>query len=340
MDVFIDFGSDAGALPVALEADKFEPLHAVVLEGEGGEDEGAGVRIAAEGGGGGEFFFDVDFGLGVVAVAGLGSGDAGEGDAFLGEGGFHFVRGLFLAILVAVVGDGGGVGQVGGVFGGIVHAPELLFPGEGGVRLGKVEVEEVFGFGEAGTGGDGDPIACEVGTDVPGGSAAHGEAADEDAIFIDGVMAFDGGEGFVEVGFAGEAAGIAEAAVEVEDDGVGRREFAGAGFAFGEEVDFAEGFIAAVEPGIEAPAVGGVGAVAGGDDEAVGLDAVVDAGAVAANDEAGGVGPGGFAFGELGCSFEAVAEEGVGFADFVGLEEFVVAEGVADGFAVDEDVGQ
>ena len=63
--------------------------------------------------------------------------------------------------------------------------------------------------------------------EVPGGGAAHAEAADQGAVLIDGVLALDGVEGFEEIDLAGEAVGVAEAAVEVEHDGVARREFAG-----------------------------------------------------------------------------------------------------------------
>ncbi len=107
------------------------------------------------------------------------------------------------------------------------------------------------------------------------------------------------GEGFEEIDFSGEGAGVAVAAVEVEDDGVARLEVAWVADAVPEEIDFAEGFAAAVKPGVYAPVVGAVGCVRGWDYEAVGLDTAVDFRNVASDDEAGGFGPRGVAVGEL-----------------------------------------
>ena len=162
----------------------------------------------------------------------------------------------------------------------------------------------------------------------------------EDAVLVDGVVALDGVERFEEIHFAGEFAGVAVAAVEVQHDGVARRELAGGFLARGEEVDLGEGFVAAVEPGVEAPAVGRGGRVGGRHDEAVGLDALIDFGDVAADDEAGGGGPGRLSGGELGGALFALLEQDFGGGDLGGLEEFVVLEGEADGLGVDQDVGQ
>ena len=89
---------------------------------------------------------------------------------------------------------------------------------------------------------------------MPRGSAAHAEAADEDAVLIHVEVLLDIGEGFEEVDFAGEGAGVAIAAVEMDDDGVARGELAGVVETVPEEVHFAEGLAAAVKPGVGAPA--------------------------------------------------------------------------------------
>ncbi len=214
--------------------------------------------------------------------------------------------------------------------------PEFLFP------LGRhfLELEEFLGFAEAGARRDGGPEAGVVGAEAPGGGATHAEAADEGAVLVDRVLAFHGIEGFEEIDFAGEAVGVAEAAVEVQHDGVARREFAGGALAAGKEVDFAEGFVAAVKPGIHAPAMGRRRRVRGRDDEAVRLNALIDFRNVAAHYESGGGGPRRLAFGQLGGAGFALLQEGLGGGDFGGLKEFVVLERVADGLVIDQHVGQ
>ena len=161
-----------------------------------------------------------------------------------------------------------------------------------------------------------------------------------EAVLVDGVVAPDGVERFEEVDFAGEFAGVAVAAVEVQDDGVARRELAGGLLARGDEVELGERFIAAVEPGVEAPAMGRVGRIRGRHDEPVRLDALVDFGDVAAHHESGGGGPGCLSGGELGGALFALLEEEFGRGDLGGLEEFVVLEREADGLGVDQHVGQ
>ena len=101
--------------------------------------------------------------------------------------------------------------------------PELLLP------LGRhfLELEELLGLAESGAGSDGGPKPGEVRAESPGGRAAHAEAAHQRAVLVDGVLALHGVERFEEIDLAGESIGIAEAAVEVEHDGVARREFAG-----------------------------------------------------------------------------------------------------------------
>ena len=66
---------------------------------------------------------------------------------------------------------------------------------------------------------------------------------------------------------------------------------------------------------------------------------MVDFGDVAADDEAGGGGPGRLAGGELVCAGLAFGEEFFGRGDFGGLVEFVAFEGETDGLVIDHDVG-
>ena len=84
---------------------------------------------------------------------------------------------------------------------------------------------------------------------VPDGGSAHAEAAEEDAALIDVVVLLHVVESFEEVDFAGEFAGIAVAAVEVEGYGVAGLELAEVFLAIGDEIELGEILAAAMEPG-------------------------------------------------------------------------------------------
>ena len=200
-----------------------QPLHAIVGQGPGGEPDLARVGVAAAFGDLVEDAVDLDFGIGMVAVRRLRARDAHQAHAFGGHGTLHHVAGLLLRIDLAVVFHGGDVVEVDGVIGGVVEVPELLFP------LGRhfLELEELLGLAESGAGSDGRPESGKVRAESPGGRAAHAEAAHQGAVLVDGVLAFHGVERFEEIDLAGESIGIAEAAVEVEHDGVARGELAG-----------------------------------------------------------------------------------------------------------------
>ncbi len=209
-------------------------------------------------------------------MRGLRTFHADQAETFLGHGTRHHVAGLLLRVDLAVIFDGGQVEEIGGVIHGVVVVPELLLPpGRGGVASG-FDFEILCRFGEARAGRGSGPEAGIVGGEVPHGRAAHAEAAHQEAVFVDRVSALDGVERFEKVHLACELAGIAVPAVEVQHDGIARREFAGRFLPRGEKVDLREGFVAAVEPGVEAPAVRRRGRVGGRDDEAVGLDAFID----------------------------------------------------------------
>ena len=245
-----------------------------------------------------------------------------------------------MRIDLAVVFDGGQVEEVGGVVHRVVVVPEFLLPPGRCAIAGGLDFEILRRFGEARAGRRGGPHARVVRSQMPDRSAAHAEAADQQAVLVDGVVAPDGVERFEEVHFAGEFAGVAVAPVEVQHDGVARRELAGGFLARGDEVDLREGLIAAVEPGVEAPAVGRVGRIGRRHDEPVRLDALVDFGDVAAHHESGGGGPGSLSGGELGGALFALLQEEFGGSDLGGLEEFVVLEREADGLGIDLHVRQ
>jgi hypothetical protein len=57
------------------------------------------------------------------------------------------------------------------------------------------------------------PETGVVRSEVPRGGAAHAEAADHDAVFVDLILALHGIQRFEEVHFAGELAGVAVASV-------------------------------------------------------------------------------------------------------------------------------
>src|SRR5580704_11642776 len=103
---------------------------------------------------------------------------------------------------------------------------ELQLPPRWRGIAGEFELEVLHGFAESGAGRDGGPETGMMRADIPRGGAAHAEAAVQNAVFVDGVLALHGVERFEEIHLAGEAAGIAEAAIEMQHDGIARRKFA------------------------------------------------------------------------------------------------------------------
>src|SRR2546427_5491726 len=89
--------------------------------------------------------------------------------------------------------------------------------------------------------------------EVPCGRASNAESADRDAVRIDLILAFDRVQRFEQVDLASELVRVAVASIQVQDDGVGRREFARIPLAIPEEVDLVQRLVASVEPRIEAP---------------------------------------------------------------------------------------
>jgi hypothetical protein len=175
---------------------------------------------------------------------------------------------------------------------------------------------------------------------MPCGRSAHGETADADSIFIDGIMFADVFEGFEGIDFTDEFVGVAEAAVRVEHEGVGRSEFAAIVFTVGNEAEFAEFDVTTVIPEIQAMLMIGRRTESWGDDEAVRLNGAVDFGFVAANDEAGGRVPGRLTVAERASAGVTFVEEFMGGGEIVGGVENIVVKGVADRVVIDLDVGE
>ena len=119
------------------------------------------------------------------------------------------------------------------------------------------DFEEVGRLAEARAGIGGEPAIGVMHRELPRRSAAHREAADGDAVFIDAAPLFDRVEGFQDVDLAREFVGVAIAAVRVQDDGVFRRVLAEIAGAVVDEIQLAQRFAAAMKPQVAAEATGG-----------------------------------------------------------------------------------
>ena len=275
-------------------------------------------------------------GGGVVLVAHAGADVVGEGGAILLEGFGHDGGRGALGVLFSAVGEDGKIEEVAGVVGDVVLGPKGLFPGGSGGDLGFAKFLIAADVNKAGAGVDDGPAVWVVGAEEPGAGAAHGESGEGAAL---GVEAFFGDEEVAEVedvGFAGAFESEAVAAPGVDYDGVGGGEFAAAAEVVGEKMEVGAGFAAALEP---EPGGGILRGGMGGDFEGEGLGGAVDGTVVAADDEAGGAGPGGAVGGEVGEAAVGFGEEFAGAGGVVGVEELAVFEGEADRFEEDLGVG-
>ena len=88
------------------------------------------------------------------------------------------------------------------------------------------DLQEVGGLAETRAGRDRGPEAGVMRAEVPGGRASHAETADEDAVLVHSVVPLHVVEGFEQIDLAGQFVGVAVAAVKVQHDRVGWREFA------------------------------------------------------------------------------------------------------------------
>src|SRR5438105_2637056 len=102
--------------------------------------------------------------------------------------------------------------------------PELLFPPGGLDYLFLKHLQELWRLAKSSSRSGRGPITRVVNGEMPGSRATHAEAANHDAIFIDGILLFHCVQRFEQVHFAGQLIGIAVSPVEMQHDGVARRE--------------------------------------------------------------------------------------------------------------------
>ena len=253
-------GLDASGFPVLPESVHRHPGPLVVPERVDDEADVLGQRVAAPGDDGVDPAIQLGFGGGFVFVAGLGADEVREREAFGGHRFGHHVGGLLLAVDLAAVGDERDHPDVERLGGRIVEAPKLLLPRRRTERLVLEDFEEIRGLAEAGAGRRRRPTAGIVRGEVPARGAAEREAAHDQPVLVDRVVALHVGERFPQVRLAGEARAVAVAPVEVEHERAPRRELAGVAHAVVEEGEFGQVLAPAVEPEIKAvaPAVMGV----------------------------------------------------------------------------------
>ena len=176
--------------------------------------------------------------------------------------------------------------------------------------------------------------------EVPGRRPAHREAADHDAVFVDGVVLLYAVHRLEGINFAGELVGAAVAAVEAQDEGAGRHELGVRLLAAVDEIQFGQVLTAAVAPKVEAVFVEGVRPEGRRHDQPVRLDGAVDAGDVAAGDESRGRGPGRLAVAQRLGPLVPLFQKRFGRSDFSEIIKLVIVQGVADGVVIDLHVRQ
>src|SRR5262249_47837616 len=143
-----------------------------------------------------------------------------------------------------------------------------------------------------------------------------------------------------EVHLARQLVRAAVAPVRLENEGVRPDERTAAAVRVVQEVDLAERLVAAVEPGVEPPAVWAASVERFGNVEAVRLYRAVDLRDVAARRRPRLRHPRRLARGELLRALAAACEQRLRSSDLVDVEELAVLERVADGVVVDLHVRQ
>ena len=341
LDAFVagDARLDAGWFPVRIKAVNPNPGLAIVAQRPRHESHLAWHRVAALGGGGVDALVDFRLGCGVIFVAGVRADHVVQCQAFVCEVARHDIRGLLLFVDLAAVRDGGGVEQVAGVFRGVVKPPKRLLMG-GWHRVFPGQAEVLERLGKTGSRCYRHPVASEVGAQVPATAAAHREAANAHPVVVHGILFLRVGERLEHIDFAGEFERVAEAAVRVEDDCVGRGELPGGGAALLDEFQFAQLVVAAVQPDVEAAFAPRVGGDRLRDHEPVRLHRVVESGDVAAHDEAGGACPRCLATGQLHGAFAAGDEQLFGGFEFAWLEKDPVIQRPVNGLVIDLHIGE
>jgi hypothetical protein len=227
-----------------------------------------------------------------------------------------------------------------GVCGGVVQAPEVLFPQGGFQFLVLEDAQEFGGFAETGSGSGGGPAGGVVHGEMPAGGAAEGKPADHQAVRIDGEASLDILQGFPGIGFAGEPGAVAVTPVGMEDEGPRWGELPAPAGTFRHEGQFAQLLAPAVKPEVQPArrAVRRNGAVR--NHQPVRLDRSIDPGEVAQGHGTGPLQPRGLAPGQRPEAFPALRELAAGGGEFVGLVDFPVSNRPLDGFLEDLDVGE
>ena len=142
-------------------------------------------------------------------------------------------------------------------------------------------------------------------------------------------------ERFEQVHLSSELVGVAEAAIQVDYERIGRRKLAGVALAVPQEVDFGKRLAAPVEPGVEPPMQRRRWRVGRGHDQSIRLHTIVDLRAIPSHHDSGLGGPRRGAFQQRFGSRLAVAQQFLRFPHFVGFEELVVGQRVVDRALVD-----
>ena len=101
---------------------------------------------------------------------------------------------------------------------------------------------------------------------MPCAGAAHRKASYHHAIAINVVLGADGVHGLGDIYLPGEFVGITEAAIRVQDDGIGGSERTRGIFALGKEREFSALFTTTRKPDVEWARFGFVGFDAGRND--------------------------------------------------------------------------
>ena len=138
----------------------------------------------------------------------------------------HDVGGLLLVVDLAAVGDGRTLEQVRRHVGAVVKVPEPLLVPRRCERFLLEDPQELGRLGEAGSGRGGGPQAGVVDGVLPARRPAHRKAAGDDAVLVDRIVLLDLLHRLEGVHLAGEAVGVAVAAVEVDHDRIGWHELA------------------------------------------------------------------------------------------------------------------
>ena len=247
----------------------------------------------------------------------------------------HHVGGLLLFVVLAGVSDDRHIEQVAGVVGHVEHSPQRSF-----VLRYVVGIQVLIAprLGKAGSGTDRHPASGVVGSQMPRARASHGEAPQHDAIGIDLVLLFDGGQRLEYVHLSGELEGVAVPPVRMQDDEVVWSDRSRLPLAAADEIHFAERVAAAVQPDNQSIRFGGVEPL--GDHQTVRLDGAVEFGSITAHDVAVGCRPGSRSGREsskpLARHFQLVA----GLGELALVEEIAQIERHPHRTGIDLDVGQ